>query len=148
MAKRERPSRATGVGRGNGAGSRATQFQEGEPTRNPHGRPRRRPRSPKPDIASALRDALAANVPVMRNGKREMMPQSDALVQSVLADYFARATVSEKVRVLKFFAETLPHDPTQMDRTIPPDAIAEFVKGLAEDAERLEEEHKQLWGAR
>ena len=110
MAKRERPSRATGVGRGNGAGSRATQFQDGEPTRNPHGRPRRRPRPPAPDLLSILRDALSAKVAVTRNGRPEMMVQSRALVETVLAS-FPKASLSEQVRLLKFFAAAVPLGP-------------------------------------
>jgi hypothetical protein len=144
MAKRKRPSRATGVGRGNGPGSRGTQFQPDAPSRNPSGRPRKPKQAISLDLKALLRNELTTLVPVTENGTTRWMPQLQAIVKLTISD-FPNASARERATFLKFLmSDVLPTQEELRDRSIPPQALAEFLDGLAK-AHKDSEAQKGQW---
>ncbi|MET0373755.1 MAG: DUF5681 domain-containing protein [Rhizorhabdus sp.] len=138
--RRKRASRATGVGRGNGEGSKAGQFQAGEPSRNPHGRPKREKCLESPDLRGVLRQMLEEKVPVRKNGVSQMMPQQQAMAELMLKG-FAQASLRDQLALMRLLLTTVVPTPAEremVNRDIPAQSIAEFVQDLAREHERLE----------
>ena len=141
-AKRKRASRATGVGRGNGEGSKAGQFQPGEPSRNPQGRPPKVKRAVNSDLRSLFREMLNEEVPVNQGGVSRMMPQQQAMIRLLMND-FSRASHRDRLDLMKFLVTHILPTPAKSEipnGDIPPQSIIEFVEGLAQEHARLEAE--------
>jgi hypothetical protein len=144
-APKKRRSRATGVGRGNGEGSRVSQFKEGEPSRHPQGRPRKEATPVDIDLRSVIRRQLATPVAVRQNGISTMVPQGEALVSLMLANC-RNAKPREQLAIMKFLIEQakLSSDEAEMrNMDIPPQSIADFINGLTK---ALDEEEADLPG--
>lgn len=93
-----------GVGRGNGAGSRTTQFRAEMPSRNPKGRPRKPKAKPSATIAEAMQKALSELVPVqLGNGRSARMPLRDAMIKKMLRE-FGGASIKDKMALIKMIS--------------------------------------------
>ncbi|MFW2830809.1 DUF5681 domain-containing protein [Sphingomonas sp. ID0503] len=85
--------RNTGVGRGNGEGSRRTQFKDGMPSGNPEGRRRSKARAlANTDLARAFKKALTGDVFVSENGRKRKAPLTEAIALSLM-DSFNKANI-------------------------------------------------------
>ena len=137
MATRKRPSRSKGIGRGHGAGSRVSQFQPGEPSRNPHGRPAKTKKPISLDLQAALRAALARRVPLTRDGVTSMATQLEGMAELMVAS-FQGANVRDRASFLRFLMEHVL--PTESERSydIPIESIAAFVRELAAETGLVE----------
>jgi hypothetical protein len=133
-----RKREATGVGRGNGLGSRKTQFKGGMPSGNPNGRPRKPKPAPSTSFADAARKLLSEEMDVQTGIRRtKRMPRFDAAIR-VLMSEFGDASFKDKLAFIKMFssvgmvAETVPFEPSE-------DTIMAIVEELAEEARRDQE---------
>jgi hypothetical protein len=77
-----------GVGKGNGEGSIPTRFQEGAPSANPRGRPRKQASHLSP--AEQIGETMSEMVDVWIDGKKTRMSQFSAMIKSLLNDYPGR----------------------------------------------------------
>lgn len=119
---------ASGVGRGHGAGSRRTQFQEGMPSRNPKGRPRKPKEVPSKSLMQALGRQLTQMVDTYDGGKRKRMAGFDAIA-SVMMHRLATASLRDQLS----FARVIAQQPEAFapDHQPSPETIADFVRELA-----------------
>jgi len=124
-----------GVGRGNGPGSRATQFQDGMPSANPHGRPKRHKARPNASVKDAVTKSLAELITTRENGVTRKRSQTDAMIMLLFAHY-PSASIREKLAILKFIGDVAPGALLEGDRSLPGTAVADLVARLAQEAER------------
>ena len=134
-----------GVGRGNGAGSRRTQFKSGMPSGNPHGRPRKPKLGPDASLKDAALRVLLKPVVTTENGVRRKQSRVTAMIKLLLAG-FPVANTREKLAILKYVGTLVPESELtrNRDNQISPTAIQDFVKTLAAEGllnEELEREY-------
>ena len=128
MRKTNGPSQ--GVGRGNGRGSRRTQFEKGKPSANPAGRSRGlKSAGEGVDLRQSLQMALQAKVTVRVDGAQRKMLLADAMVRHLTESFF-KASPAGLVPMMKllFDLATVPID--ERSREISPDAVNEFIAAL------------------
>ncbi len=128
-----------GVGRGNGAGSRRTQFKSGMPSANPNGRPCKPKLGPDASLKDAALRVLLEQVVTTENGVRRKQSRVTAMIKLLLAD-FPVGNTREKLAILKYFGMLVPEAELtrNQDNQISPTAIDDLVKTLA--AEGLHDE--------
>lgn len=131
MARR---SRATGVGRGNGAGSARTQFRNGMPSANPNGRPRKEKELPARSIADAIEKILWRDMDVTDRSGTRKIPQFQAMLEYAVAD-FPRCSPAARLRLLQFCIDAAPevlHAPPPAPDA---DRLRTFLETLAKEAD-------------
>jgi hypothetical protein len=127
-----------GVGRGNGEGSKRTQFQDGMPSRNPNGRPRKPKREPNASIKDAVSRELRQLITVRENGVEEQRSQTDAMVMLMFAQ-FSKATIREKIAILRYAADIAPETLNDRKHEAPADALIALVERLAQEINEADE---------
>lgn len=130
MARRAWPD--DGVGKGNGAGSRQTQFKSGMPSGNPHGRPRRPKLEPDASLKDATLRVLLEQVVTTENGVKRKQSRVTAMIKLLLAD-FPLGNTREKLAILKYVGTLVPEAALtrNRDNQISPTVIEDLVKRLA-----------------
>jgi hypothetical protein len=126
-----------GVGRGNGPGSRASQFQAGRPSGNPRGRPRKPKVQPNGSIKDAVAKSLAELITTRENGVASKRSQAEAMIMLLFNNY-PSATTHGKLATLKFIGEVAPGALLEQSHDLPKTAIADLVAILAKEAKRDE----------
>lgn len=134
--------RNKGVGRGNGPGSRETQFQKGMPSANPWGRPVKVKDEPTGSLRIALERALARRIMIFDNGKRRRMTQAEAMAETYVAR-FPKASMSEMLQAIRYIMQVVP-SPEPETRGLDPEGVQKFVERLAEEARKAEEIERQF----
>lgn len=137
---RKRPSRATGIGRGHGDGSKAGQFQRGEPSRNPGGRPPKVKRAINPDMRDLFREMLSEEVAVRENGVSRVMQQQQAMIKMML-NGFPQASHRDQLAIMRFILTNVTPSSAEgeiRNGDIPPQPLREFIEELAREHERLQ----------
>ena len=127
-----------GVGRGNGPGSRASQFQDGMPSGNPQGRPRKPKAAPNISVKDAVTKSLADLITTRENGVASKRSQADAMIVLLFAQY-PSATTREKLAILKYIGDVAPGALLERSGELPKTAITDLVALLAREAGRGEE---------
>lgn len=130
--KRNKPG--NGVGRGNGRGSKATQFKDGMPSANPFGRPCRPKRHPNASLQDAVAEGLTAIISTRENGVVRKRPRAEAMILALLSR-FPSATARDQIMILRYLGEIAPTALQERERDLAPDAVEEFVAKLAKEAE-------------
>ena len=126
-----------GVGRGNGDGSKSTQFKPDMPSANPEGRRRARPkRKSHTDIAAAFHNALSAEIVVRRNGRVSKVPWVEAMALAILED-FPKAKLREKLEIIRFLLSGDMPISSPTSRAPDPAALDQFLEGLARETEAI-----------
>ncbi len=135
-----------GVGKGNGAGSRQTQFKSGMPSGNPHGRPRKPKLEPDASLKDAALRVLLEQVVTTENGVKRKQSRVTAMIKLLLAD-FPLADTREKLAILKYVGTLVPEAvlTRNRDNQISPTAIPDLVKMLAAE-NLLNEERAREFG--
>lgn len=136
-----RKSRATGVGRGHGPGSAATQFKDGMPSRNPLGRPKKVKLPPARSLEEAIDRVLRRTVQMDDGSTKKTVSHLEAMIE-VLLNSFPRATPSEKIRILQYCQELAPDVKLDRPPEICRESIQEFVRQLGAFAEQERPDYK------
>lgn len=137
----------SGVGRGNGPGSRRTWFKAGMPSANAAGRPRKPKREPDASLRDAALKALLEDIFVNVNGVRRKEPRVTAMIKSLLAD-FGKAELREKLAILKYLGTLVPETNASSahDRRLNREGLSKLVERLAEEHERSQELEREFGG--
>lgn len=129
--------RSSGVGRGNGEGSRSTQFQKGAPSANPHGRPPTEKKPPANSIEEALARELAKKITIYENGIPKRMTQAEAIAQ-LYVSRFPHGSMSEQHQALRYIAQHVPKSDPVFKPGLNADGARKLVERLAEEAREEE----------
>lgn len=124
-----------GLGKGNGPGSRASQFRAGMPSGNRNGRPRKRKAAPNVSLKDAVTKSLAEMITTRENGIASKRSQTDAMIMLLIAG-FPKASIREKIAILKYIGEVAPGTLLEGSRELRKGAIEDLVAILAKEAER------------
>lgn len=135
-----RRSRATGVGRGNGAGSARTQFKEGMPSGNPRGRPRKAQEEPPQSMLEALGQALRQPTEMRdANGNRKAVTMFTAMTEVLLND-FPKASPAIRLRIFNMLLAHSCSIPLAPPPQPEPATVEALVERLAKHYRRSHEE--------
>lgn len=126
------PQPGKGVGRGHGSGSKSSQFKTGMPSANPSGRPRRAKRLPTSSLKDAVAAELASMISTRENGVTSKRTQAEAMILLLFAR-FPSATVREQITILRYVGGIAPTALQESNHDFSPDAVRQFVEGLARE---------------
>ena len=122
-----------GIGRGNGTGSRRTQFKPGMPSGNPNGRPRKPKLAPDASLKDAALRVLLEPVVTTEGGVRRKLPRADAMLKLLVAS-FPDCDAREKLAILKYLGVLVPEAQLAgAPRRITANAVQDFVAALARE---------------
>lgn len=129
--------RNTGVGRGNGSGSKATQFRDGMPSANPHGRPRKPKPAPSGSLVEAMAKRLRETVRTREDGVSRKRSRADAMALDLLSR-FGGGSISEKLAIMRYIHQIRPGPDDSPPAELSATAIEDFVAELAAEARKIE----------
>lgn len=135
-----RKSRSTGVGTGNGPGSKATQYKDGQPSANPTGRPPKPKLPPTNDIAQAFVRELAKLITISDNGVSKKVTQAEAMAATAVAR-FPNAKLGEMLQLLRYLSNLKVEAPVE---PIDHAAAERLVERLAEEWRRAEKVKREF----
>lgn len=135
--------RPTGVGRGNGEGSKKTQFQRGAPSANPHGRPRKEKVAPATSIDEALAREIAKTITTYENGFPRRMTQAEAMAKLYLSK-FQSGSMNEQHQVLRYIAQHVPPPDPPAAQGLDEGGARKLVERLAEEAKKDRENDRRF----
>lgn len=130
-----RKSRATGVGKGNGEGSRRTQFSHDDWPGNRAGRPRKTAGTLKDQsIAAAMVRELNKPWSIEVNGVKTKIPAAEAM-SLILIEDFKTATTPQKIMIRKYFESKEAEQRAAVSYDIPTTTVARALEDLLREIE-------------